>query len=325
MASGSKFVEANSCLQGAQCYSGCMDTRAGIGDGRAAIAAHLGLLLATLFWAGAFVAGKVALAEMTPLAVSAWRYAFAALLLLPFGYRAWPAATVLRPMLAPLAVLVACGGVLYPWLFLAALERTSATNASLLIALNPVLTIVMAPLIGEALHRARIVGAGLALCGAAVVITRGELGRLGELTSHSGDLLALGAAATWACFNLTSRRVVARMTSASINLAVYGLGGIALFALSAGEGPVMQLARASPPTYVALFVLAALASVFAGQLFLGAVRLLGVSRTVVYINLVPPTTAVLSWMLLGEAMVFAQAAGGAAVLLGVYLASRPPR
>jgi len=287
------------------------------------VAAHLGLALAVLFWAAAFVAGKVALAEMTPLAVSAWRYAIAATLLLPFGLRAWPGIAVLRPVLAPLALLVLCGGIAYPWLFLTALQNTTATNTSLLIALNPIGTILLAPLVGEVLTRARLAGASLALLGAAIVITGGELGRLVEVSSHSGDLLALGAAGVWACFNLTSRRVVARMTSASINFAVYGIGCIALFALAADEQPIAQLREASVSVYAALFVLAALASVLAGQLFLGGVRLLGVSRTVIYINLVPPTTALLSWLFIGEALGAATAVGGVAVLGGVYLANRP--
>lgn len=289
------------------------------------LAAHLGLLLSTAFWAGAFIAGKVALSEMTPLAVSAWRYAFAALLLLPFGARAWPQRAQLRSVAVPLAALVLFGGVLYPGLFLGALERTSATNASLLIALNPVGTILLAPLIGEALHRRRVAGAGLALLGAAIVITRGDFARLGEFESASGDMMALAAAATWACFNLTSRVVLTRMTASSINLAVYGIGGLALFGLCADEQPFAQLAAARAETYAALFVLAALASVWAGQLFLDAVRTLGVSRAVIYINLVPPMTALMSWVFLGEAMVVAQLVGGAAVLGGVYLASRAAR
>jgi len=285
--------------------------------------AHLGLLLAALFWASAFVAGKVALEEMTPLTVSAWRYAIAAALLLPFGLQAWPGFATLRPVLAPLAVLVLCGGIAYPWLFLSALESTTATNTSLLIALNPIGTILLAPLVGEVLTRARLGGAILALMGAAIVITGGDFRRLADISTHSGDLLALAAAGVWACFNLTSRRVVARMTSASINLAVYGIGCVALFALAADERPVTQLVDASASVYAALFVLAALASVLAGQLFLGGVRLLGVSRTVIYINLVPPTTALMSWLLLGEALGVATAVGGIAVLAGVYLANRP--
>src|SRR5437879_9676164 len=101
--------------------------------------AYAGLSVATVGWAAGFVAGKLALGEMSPLPVAAWRYAVAATILLPFALRQRPA-DGLGPAARPLVWMIVCGGVLYPWLFLLALERTSATNTALLIALNPVFT-----------------------------------------------------------------------------------------------------------------------------------------------------------------------------------------
>ena len=75
-----------------------------------------------------------------------------------------------------------------------ALERTSASNTSLLIALNPVITLLLSPLVGERLDRRRLGGVGLALAGAVVVITHGDLARLASLTLNAGDLIALAAA-----------------------------------------------------------------------------------------------------------------------------------
>src|SRR5437763_10066954 len=132
--------------------------------------AYAGLSLSTVGWAAAFIAGKVALADMTPLSVAVGRYALASTVLLPFTLRQRPANGIGRAA-APLAVMVVCGGVLYPWLFLLALAHTSATNAALLIALNPVFTLLLSPLVGERLDRYRLAGVTLALAGATVVIT----------------------------------------------------------------------------------------------------------------------------------------------------------
>src|SRR5438093_948550 len=155
--------------------------------------AYAGLSLSTVGWAAAFIAGKVALAEMTPLAVAVWRYALASTVLLPFAMRQRPVSGLGRAA-APLALMVVCGGVLYPWLFLLALAHTSATNAALLIALNPVFTLLLSPLVGERLDRHRVGGISLALAGAAVVITAGDRHRLLGLTMHRGALLAVAAA-----------------------------------------------------------------------------------------------------------------------------------
>jgi drug/metabolite transporter (DMT)-like permease len=282
--------------------------------------AYGGLACASLGWASAFIVGKIALAEMTPLAVAAWRYALATALLLPFALRRGGLGAAGRA-LAPLAVMIAAGGVLYPWLFLLALERTSATNTALLIALNPAVTILLAPLVGERLDRRRLGGLALALAGAAAVITRGDPRGL-VAAPNTGDLLALVAAACWASFNLASRPVVGRLAPSVVNCAVYGVGGLALALLGRGQEPLGQLAAASRAALGSIAVMAALSSVIAGQLFLVGVRAVGVGRAVIFVYLVPVLTAVLATALLGEPLTPWQAAGGAGVLAGVFLATR---
>jgi drug/metabolite transporter (DMT)-like permease len=287
----------------------------------AELLAYAGLTAASLGWASAYIAGKFALAELTPLTVAALRFAVAALILLPFGARAVPWREV-RRVAGPLTVLVVCGSVLYPWVFLLALSRTTATNTSLLIALNPVFTIILAPLIGEHLTRQRIAGVALALLGAATVITKGDVRHLASLSLNSGDLLAVAAAAVWAVFNLASRHVVVRLTPAFTNSLVYVVGSIVLSGLALPQHPWAQIHAASVSALAGVVVMAVGASVLSGQFFLMGVRTLGVSRTVVFIYLMPVMTAVLSALLLGEHFQLAQAVGGAAVLAGVYWSTR---
>src|SRR2546422_6433360 len=201
--------------------------------------AYAGLSVATVGWAAGFVAGKLALGAMSPLVVGAWRYVVAAAILLPFALRQRPADGLGRAA-GPLALMVVCGGVLYPWLFLLALAHTSATNTALLIALNPVFTLLLSPLVGESLDRHRLGGVLLALAGAGVVITAGDGHRLLGLTLQRGDLLAVAAAASWALFNLASRPVVARLAPAFTNCVVYGIGGLALYVLARADAPWAQ-------------------------------------------------------------------------------------
>ena len=119
--------------------------------------AYVGLTIATACWASAFVLGKVVLREMTPLVLATWRYVVATLVLLPFVLRARavapPGRAIPPGVTLPLTAMVVFGGVLYPWLFLASLARTSAANASLLIALNPIVTLLLSPFVGERLAR----------------------------------------------------------------------------------------------------------------------------------------------------------------------------
>jgi drug/metabolite transporter (DMT)-like permease len=283
--------------------------------------AYAGLSVATVGWASGFIAGKLALGAMSPLVVAAWRYVVAAAILFPFALRQRPAGGLGRAA-RPLALMVLCGGVLYPWLFLLALSRTSATNTALLIALNPVLTLLFSPLVGERLEGRRLVGVLVALAGAATVITRGDPAHVAALSLGSGDLVALAAAAMWATFNLTSRHVVGHLTPAFTNCVIYALGAAALYLLGRGESPWAQLSAATPTAVAGVVLMAVLSSVIAGQFFLVGVRTVGVGRTVVFVYLVPVLTALLSTTLLGERFLPAQAVGGATVLAGVYWTTR---
>jgi drug/metabolite transporter (DMT)-like permease len=286
--------------------------------------AYAGLGVSTVGWAAGFVAGKFALVEMTPLAVAAWRYAVAASILLPFALRGRPRAGI-ADVAGPLAVMVVCGGVLYPTLFLLALQGTSATNTSLLIALNPVITLLFSPFVGERIDRRRVGGMLLALAGAAVVITRGSFEHLRALSFNSGDLLALAAATMWATFNLTSRRVAGRLTPPFTNCVIYALGGVALYGLGLPEHPWAQLTAATSTALSGIVIMAVLSSVVAGHLFLVGIRTVGVNRTVVFIYVVPVLTALMSAVLLHEEFEVAQAVGGAAVLAGVWWTTRTPQ
>ncbi len=289
--------------------------------------AYAGLTLSTFGWASAFIAGKVVLAEITPLPAAGGRYALAALLLLPFATRQQAARRQLTAAAGPLTIMVLAGGILYPWLFLVALSRTSATNTALLIALNPVLTLLLSPLVGERLHARHLGGVALALAGAATVITAGKWEQLASLVAgalNSGDLLAIVAALSWAVFNLASRRVVVHLTASFINCVVYGTGSIAFFLLAAADHPWAQLSNASDAALACLFCMAVLSSIMAGQFFLFGVRTVGVTRTVVFVYLVPVLTAAASAVLLGEQLRWAQVLGGGGVLAGVYLTSRVP-
>ncbi len=334
--------------------------------------AYLGLSVATLGWAAAFVVGKLVLTGMTPLAVGLWRYVLAAAVLLPFAVRAQrstravprgetirllasrgerhavgagtggrpsgaapvaapaeraaqrgrPTAS-LRSVASPLAVMVVAGGVLYPWLFFAALARTSATNTSLLIALNPVMTLLLTPWIGERLERRELCGTLLAFCGAVTVITHGDPTRLLALDLDPGDLMALAAAACWAGFNLASRSVVDGIAPSVANCFVFVGGAAALLAIGWSESPLDQLATATPAVLAGIVCMAVVSSVVSGQLFLLGVRTAGVGRSVLFVYLVPVLTAALSGAILGEHLVAAQAVGGATVLLGLFAATRP--
>ena len=94
------------------------------------------------------------------------------------------------------------GGSVYFFLQNSALSHTYAANVSILIALSPILTVILAQLFsrkGERLGKWVYIGAVIAIAGVVMVVLNGTL------TFHLspvGDLLALGAALLWAIYSI---------------------------------------------------------------------------------------------------------------------------
>jgi drug/metabolite transporter (DMT)-like permease len=83
--------------------------------------------------------------------------------------------------------------------------------------------------------------------------------------------------------------------------------------------PAIQLIHVSKESLIALFMLSVFASVIAFVLFAGAVRQVGVTRTNVFVNLIPVFTAILSWFILDEILTFSKWIGIVVVVFGLFV------
>lgn len=81
----------------------------------------------------------------------------------------------------------------------------------------------------------------------------------------------------------------------------------------------IQSIKVNNQSLLALFMLAIFASVIAFVLFAGAVRKIGVTRTNVFVNLIPVFTAILSWMILDEVLTLWKWFGIAIVVAGLFV------
>ncbi|WP_331711960.1 DMT family transporter [Arthrobacter sp. B6] len=150
--------------------------------------ASLYLVLATLFWSGNFVVGQAALTSMTPVELTFWRWTIAALPLLALAQLVdrpdWRAVLRRWPTLLLLSVLGMSG---YTLLLYAALQHTSALNASLITAANPALIVVLAVfMLGDRPGALGWAGIGLGLAGVLLVLTGGDFGRLLGISFNLG-------------------------------------------------------------------------------------------------------------------------------------------
>lgn len=283
--------------------------------------AYLMLVLTMMAWAGNAVAGRFAVGEISPMALTTLRWVAVVLLLGLFARReiraAWP---VMRQRLGYLATMGAVGFTLFNALFYTAAKTTTAINIGILQGAIPIFVLLGAFLI----HRATVtpvqaVGVGATLIGVVTVTTGGAVERLLALSFNEGDLLMLIACVFYAGYTLALRRrpPVSALAMFSVLAMAAFLASLPLAALEAAAGD-WQWPTAkgwAVLLYVVLFP-----SFLAQLSFMQGVKLIGPSRAGVFVNLVPIFAALLSVLLLGEDFGLFHAVALVLVLSGIWLA-----
>ncbi len=96
---------------------------------------------------------------------------------------------------------------LYFTVFRLAAQAGVEAQAGLLAYLWPLFIVLLSGLLpGETLRRGHIIGAGVALAGAALIVLRGGAGPMGA-DAAPALVLAFGCALTWAAYSVNSRRL----------------------------------------------------------------------------------------------------------------------
>jgi O-acetylserine/cysteine efflux transporter len=265
----------------------------------------------------AFVAIKVGLETVPPLMLCALRFGFAAL----------PAALVIRPPRAPVALVAGFGlalGVGQFGLLMTAIRLgMPAGLSSLLIQVQVPFTVALAwALQGERPRRRQILGGSIALLGvAAVALGRGGGAPLGPL------ILVVGAALSWASANVVAKRIgrvdrLALMVWSSLattppllilSLIVEGPGALTALA-HPSWGAIGSVAFQAYPTTLLAF-----------GLWNGLLTRYPAAAVTPFALLVPVAGILSTHLVLGEPLSADILAGGGLILTGIALSLRGTR
>ena len=286
------------------------------------------LLTATAFiWGGNAVAGRFADGHVSPMWLTFGRWAIAVALVGWFARAAiraeWPA---LKRHWRYLAAMGATGFTLFNFLLYTAAKYTSAINVALLQSAMPLFIFAM----GYAAFRTRVAWlqvAGFALTAAGVWVTATYGDVLAVLRGNGpganvGDLIMLLAAVAYAAYSVGLRAkpdlhplaflfaiMLAALGTATLGLGVEIVAGTAMAPHDA-QGWLVVI-------YAGLF-----AAIVAQALYIRGVEQVGANVAGLFINLVPVFAALLSVVLLGEALQPFHAVAFVLVVGGVWLAGR---
>ncbi len=282
---------------------------------------YIPMTVAIALWSGTYIAGKFAVTDMTPTVLLLFRYVAASVAILPAMLIFEPDKCRLGTRdIVPLMAIGLTGMFGNNLFFFLALKYTSVMNASIIFAVTPFLTAILAAVfVGEPLEIKRIGAIAVALSGVLLLLTGGDLSVLRTMSFNRGDLYELLAALCAASYTVIARKIAFRYSPLIVT--GYGMITAAIFALPIAIGGISSgtFSSISARGWGSLVYLAVLASCVAYLLQQLSVKRIGANRTAAFINLSPAMTIVLAALFLGERISPIQGISAMIIVAGVAL------
>lgn len=274
-----------------------------------------------IIWSTGFIVAKFGLPYAEPLTFLLLRFAGVLVTLLPLVLvmkAPWPVGRMGH--IAVAGVLVQAGYLSGVWC--AIKLGMPAGLSALIVGLQPILTAFAAPLIGESVRRHQWIGLAFGLCGVGLVVANKI-----SLTGLSWHSIALSI---FALLSITVGTLYQKRYCASFDLRT---GTIIQFAASfvvvlpfaiAFENltPALENVQWTPNFIGALLWSVLALSIGAIFLLFALIRKSAATQVASLLYLTPPTTAVMAWVMFGEALSIVGMAGMVLAVIGVALVVR---
>ncbi len=283
------------------------------------------LLLATLFWAGNFIIGKIAFLEnVPPFSLTFFRWLLVWLILIPFTYKELFKYKKVIFKNTPLLFFLGLTSVgLFNSFIYNALNFTQVINASLFNAVIPAAIILFCFLFKlDQTNKYQLMGLVLTIFGILSIITKLDLNILLTLNFNKGDLLMIGAVITWGIYSAFLKKKkfeVSLLTFVHI-LCTFGL--LALIPQFLYEFMQGQTVTVNSTFIYSILYLAVFPSIGSYYCWAGAVSIIGANRAGIFLSLIPLFSAIMAILFFHEKFQFYHFIGSILTLFGLFLSNK---
>ena len=279
-------------------------------------------ILATILWSGNFIVARGLSEEIAPLSLAFWRWIVAILVLFPFAIKpllvqkSW-----LKKNMGYLCIVSLLGVTLFNSLIYYAGQTSSAINLSLIAITFPIFILILSRVfLAEAIGWNKLVGIALVAAGVLLLISKGRLSVLTELTFTQGDVWMLIAALIFAIYSMMLKQKPAGITVPAFQLASFIVGLVFLLPFYLLELYTVPAKVVGTTTMMSILYIGIFASLFAFILWNKAISVIGaVNAGIVYYSL-PIFSGVLAVVILDEVATGLHFYSTVLVLLGILLA-----
>lgn len=288
------------------------------------IGGYIVLLLASLLYGGTVVVARIIAGDIPPVALSMLRGLFGLLVLFPLARRSLrQSSTPSRQDVYRFALMGFLGYTVGYVTFLWAIQYSSATNASIIAATTPAITITLLALgWGIIPSKLRVFGIVLSFLGLLVVITQGSIMRLLSLSLSLSDIVLLLNVLAVSLFTILGQGVMTKFPPVVTSL--YSLLFGTIFLLPYGIWEMIQRDwHFSRTSMLVLLYMGCVVTGLATLLNFEGISRLGSGKAAILGNMAPIFGILLACIFLGERLSLYHWGGFTLVFVGIGLCLFP--
>lgn len=284
---------------------------------------YLLMTLATLFWGAAFIAGKIGVGEFSPVTITFFRFLFATIIVFIVVLRRGENWKIHKEDWLVMIALGVIGMVGYHIMFFNALKYTSATNASIIAATNPLITAILASIfINEKLSIKKIGIILLGLLGVVLTITNWDLKVLMAFDFNKGDIMMVIGITGWAVYTIIAKKAMNKFNPLILTLYSFFVCVLVLMPFAMRDIYLGGLSNVTSKGWLSVIYMAVFPTAIGYLVQQYAIDQIGPTKSSMFSNLVPVFSIIFAMIILKEEMSVLKLISAGIIILSVYLNSK---
>lgn len=295
-------------------------------DNSTKLTAQIKLLSAIAVWGGSFIATKIAVGEVSPVTVVWSRFLIGLVILVWFAWRRNELKIPSWKDGLEFLWLGFLGITLHQWLQSIGLVTSEAATTAWIVSSTPIFMALLGWLfLKEKMTPGIILGILAATFGVLLVATKGDFGALfNGGFGNPGDILILISALNWAVFSVFSHPTLQRHSAIKVTFYVLFFGWLLTSIQFLAGAKWVEFSQLSVSGWSSIAFLGIFCSALAYIFYNDGLQALPASQVGAFLYLEPLVATLVAAAILSEQIVPAALAGGALILVGVWLVNRRP-
>lgn len=289
-----------------------------------ALSGYLFALGATAIWSGNFIVARGLSDIVPPISLAFWRWVVAVIVFLPFALKPVLAEQQqLRQNIRYLSLTALLGVTVFNTLIYVAGHTTSALNLSLIAITFPIFIIVLSRLFyGEKVTASKTLGVILVTSGVVVLITKGELSVLNNISFAVGDLWMLAASVIFAVYSILVKQKPKDLSIWAFQLSTFSIGLFFLLPFFVWESITVAPVNYDVTTILSILYVGIFASLAAFILWNKAIITIGPSKSGMIYYTLPLFSGFLAYLFLNESIGMIHLLSALLIVAGILTANQ---